>query len=104
MADRIFLRLSERWALGADDLQWILYKPRREETPSELSSRSWFPVAFVSSHKRHLLRHIRENRPQDEDTAASALASYPDTFGEWQALEAEAATSGNASSDPGVPG
>jgi hypothetical protein len=32
----IFLRLGDNGALGADDQQWILYVPRREEPPNLL--------------------------------------------------------------------
>ena len=61
--DCIFLRLDARFALGADDLQWILYKSKRTEPPSldaPLSSRDWNPVSFVRSTKALLLRVLRE--------------------------------------------
>jgi hypothetical protein len=41
MPDAIFLRLNEKFALGADGLQWILFKSRRKE-PSPLDSRLVF--------------------------------------------------------------
>jgi hypothetical protein len=80
----IFLRLSDRWALGADNLQWILYKSIWG-VPPDLTRQRWKPLCFVHTHKRHLLRYIRENRPQDADAAALALAGYPDTFDAWKA-------------------
>jgi hypothetical protein len=30
MTDRIFLRLDDKHALGADELQWILYRSNRK--------------------------------------------------------------------------
>ena len=86
MTEGIFLRLSGRLALGADDLQWILYKSRRKEPPAELDIREWRPIAFVSSTKDILLRCIRESG-LDEDTAGSALEGYPSTFGAWKATQ-----------------
>jgi hypothetical protein len=57
MSDRIFLRLSEKYALGADDLQWIVYRSRRK-VPSPLDEplkcgrgSEWEPVSFVRSTK-----------------------------------------------------
>jgi hypothetical protein len=62
MADRIFLRLSEKYALGADELQWIVYRSRRK-VPSPLDAplvcgrgSEWEPVSFVRSTKEILLR------------------------------------------------
>jgi hypothetical protein len=63
MADTIFLRLDARFALGADDLQWIVYKSRCKDAPSfnaPLKARDWFPVSFISSTKDILLRVLRE--------------------------------------------
>jgi hypothetical protein len=54
MADRIFLWLNDRFALGADSLQWILYKSRAKIGPpmdAPLGSRDWNPICFVSSNK-----------------------------------------------------
>ena len=37
MTDRIFLRLSAKFALGADELQWIVYQSRHK-VPSPLDA------------------------------------------------------------------
>jgi hypothetical protein len=71
MADRIFLRLNDRLALGADDLQWILYRSRRVVAP-DLSIGNWQPIAFVSSSRDILARCVRESGFGD-DTALSAV-------------------------------
>jgi hypothetical protein len=91
MADRIFLRLSEKYALGADDLQWIVYRSRRK-VPSPLdeplkcgrgSERE--PVSFVRSTKEILLRCCG---PVTCDEAQLVLAGYSSTFDAWKAAGA----------------
>jgi hypothetical protein len=91
MADAIFLRLNQKFALGADDLQWILYKSRRKE-PSPLEAHlvfgrggEWEPVSFVSSTKEILFRCMREADCKPCDEAQVALERYPDTFRDWEA-------------------
>jgi hypothetical protein len=41
MSDRIFLRLGVNGALGADELQWILYRAQRQGPLAPLSPRDW---------------------------------------------------------------
>jgi hypothetical protein len=80
MSDRIFLRLDEKHALGADGLQWILYKahPRRGAV-------TWDPASFVRSTKAVLLRCIREAGCKPTAEGQDALESYPSTFDAWKA-------------------
>ena len=73
---RVFLRLGDRLALGADSEQWILYQFRWKG--------GWKGVCFVHSHKEHLVRYVRENWPDDVQ-AIEALASLPETFDSWKA-------------------
>jgi hypothetical protein len=77
----IFLRLNERFALGADDLQWILYAihPRKGQPAT------WDGISFVRSTKDILLRCIREKGCQPTVEAQVALDAMPPTFDEWQA-------------------
>ena len=82
-ADRIFLRLNDRLALGADDLQWILYRSRAAVVP-DLSTRNWNPISFISSSRDILIRCVRESGFND-DTATLALAGLPSTFEAWKA-------------------
>jgi hypothetical protein len=91
MTNAIFLRLDERFAHGADDSPWILYKSRRAE-PSPLDSNlvfgrgsEWEPVSFVSSTKEILIRCLREKGCKPCDEAQVALERYPDTFRDWRA-------------------
>jgi len=82
MADRIFLRLDEKSALGADDLQWIVYTSRTKVPPPSLESKHWRPDSFVRSTKAILMRCIGGGLT---DTARLALEGYPDTFDAWKA-------------------
>ncbi len=82
MSERIFLRLGDRLALGADDLQWILYKSSRKKS----GGLNWAPISFVSSTKTILERCIRESG-LDDDTAASAFESLHPTFDAWKAAQ-----------------
>ena len=84
MSERIFLRFGDRLALGADSLQWILYKSRAKAWAPSLGQKHWTPISYVSSTKEILLRCIRESG-LGEATAASALESLPSTFEAWKA-------------------
>jgi hypothetical protein len=90
MADAIFLRMNQKFALGADDLQWILYKSCRKE-PSPIEAHlvfgrggEWEPVSFVSSTKEILFRCMREADCKPCEEAQVALERYPDTFRDWE--------------------
>ena len=51
MTDRIFLRLSEKWALGYDRNQWIVMVYRGSR---------WRSISFIGSHKGVLMRVLKE--------------------------------------------
>ena len=89
MPDRIFLRLGADAALGADSLQWILYKAVRNDIPldDELRARDWRAVSYISSTKTILLRCIREKSLSMTREGARALKHYPDTFAAWKASQ-----------------
>ena len=74
MADKIFLRLSDRWALGYDDLQWIVmhYRPPR-----------WRSISFVASTKVVLMRVLEEDGAEITPEAQTVLDHLPDTFREF---------------------
>src|ERR1700730_17718056 len=88
MTEGIFLRLSDKYALGADDLQWIVYRSRRA-VPSPIGASlrcgrcsEWEPVSFVRSTKEILLCCCG---PVTCDEAQLALEGYPRTFDAWKA-------------------
>ena len=52
--DRFIIQLSEKWALGYDELQWIIYRWRGK-------AKGWRPMFFIASYKR-VLMHVIEER------------------------------------------
>jgi hypothetical protein len=60
MADRIFAT-SGNWALGADNLQWIVYRK---------GGGRWYPVSFVRSEWTILERCMREKGCPETDREA----------------------------------
>jgi hypothetical protein len=94
MADRIFLRLGCRAALGADDLQWILYTSKFADTP-DLSPRFWRAVSYVRSSKMVLERCIRDKGLEFTAAGSEALARLNCTFDAWKVAQ-------NPSSAPAI--
>ena len=83
MSDRIFLRLGVHGALGADELQWILYRTRLKEPPpldAPLIGRDWNPVLYVRSTKSNLARFIREYSIELSPDGRIALDRLADSF------------------------
>jgi len=76
MSDRIIARAGE-WAVGADNLQWILYRNDHRK------SGRWTPLSFVSSERTILERCMREKGCPETDRAL-LLAGLPPTFQEWK--------------------
>ena len=76
MSDRIFAT-SGKWALGADNLQWILYRQRSQ------TKGGWLGVAFVGS-TRAVLERCMQEQGCDDDTARNLLVGLPDTFETWK--------------------
>jgi hypothetical protein len=72
---RHIIHLSDRWALSADPLQWILQLYRRPR---------WRGVAFIASNKVVLKRVLREKGVTLTPDAKDALDHLPDTFQEWK--------------------
>lgn len=79
MIDKIVLRLNDRFALGADRLQWILLRSHKRG-----DKLAWNGVAFVSSSKAVLFRCMNEAGCFPDGPAALILESYPLTFQAWK--------------------
>jgi hypothetical protein len=79
MSERQFAICGD-WALGADNLQWILYRLHSK------TKGGWTAVSFVSSTRQVLERCCRE-KGCGEDTARNLLAGLPDTFDTWKLLQ-----------------
>jgi hypothetical protein len=75
MTERIFATSGD-WALGADGLQWILYKRRSQ------ARGGWTSVSFVRS-TRDVLADCMRAKGCGEDTAR-LLTNLPPTFDEWK--------------------
>lgn len=86
MTDHLVCRVGESFALGADDIQWIVYRARYHELRGDpMSFKNWVGVSFVRSGKDILLRCFRE---KGCDPAALAdLADLPATFDQWKVAQ-----------------
>jgi hypothetical protein len=71
--DRLFATSGD-WALGADNLQWVLYRRRGD---------GWRAMSFVSSTRDILERCLREKGCPEADRAV-LLAALPPTFRQWR--------------------
>ncbi len=74
--------LSERWAVRADSLQWMLCGWRRAARYPD--GGFWQPVAFIASTKAILERCIRESGAKVDEAGRVALNTLPSTFGKWR--------------------
>ena len=81
MADKQFLRLSERWALAYDSLQWIIQ--RRGSFDKKQDTRRWEPLAFISSSRDILILTLREKGAVVDPEKMEEVLALPDTFKEW---------------------
>lgn len=82
-SDRFLFDLAPGWALGFDDLQWILLK---RYNPGRGHRRwPWKGVSFIASEKRFLERVIREKRVPLTPEGRAQLNALPATFREFLA-------------------
>ena len=95
LADRLFLRLSERWALAYNKNQWIL---QRRMTPGKKGGECrWAAVSFVASNKDILWRVLGEHGVVVTPEAKAAIDAMPHQFVDWLAeRDASAADAGAA--------
>ena len=81
MADRQFLRLNEKWALGYDSLQWIIQKRESAKGKPE----QWRGVSFISSDRDILVLTLREMGIVPDLGKMEEVLALPYTFKEWYA-------------------
>jgi len=74
--DEDMITIFRDWAVGADRLQWILYRRRSK------AKGGWAPMSFVRSTRNVLERCMREKGCPDGDRAR-LLAGLPPTFDAW---------------------
>ena len=77
MADKQFLRLSEKWMLAFDPAQWILQ--RREGA-------AWRGVSFIGSNKDILWRCLEERGIDPTPEARAVIDAMPFRFLDWLAM------------------
>ncbi len=83
MTDRLFLRLSEGWALGFDRNQWVVMRAKSDKSKLR---QGWRAIAFVGSTRAVLVRVLRELGAEVAPDARVAVDSLPETFLEWLAI------------------
>ena len=66
------------WALGADEVQWILYRAQTRKTGP-----FWGPILFVSSTKATLKDRMRE-AGVERAASEKLLEELPSTFRDWK--------------------
>jgi len=81
MADRQFLRLSERWALAYDSLQWIIQ--RRGGFDEKRDQWNWQALSFISSNRDILVLTLREKGAVIDSEKMEEVLALPHTFKEW---------------------
>ncbi len=81
MTDRVFLHLSEGWALGYDQNQWIVMRPKSDRSKP---GSGWRAIAFVGSTRAVLVRVLRE-KGVEPPTPALLWTACPRRFWNgWQ--------------------
>ena len=78
IADTLFLRLSGRWALATDGIQWIVQRARRNGNKE--GGLEWRAVAFVASDKGVLHRVLREKGAVIDSEGLEALGTFLERF------------------------
>ena len=78
MSDRVIFPLADGWALGTDDIQWILLRARNRHAETV-----WQPVAFIASTKSILRRCMAESGVQLTPTAEGRFDALPEQFRDW---------------------
>ena len=91
MADRLLFKLSDGYALGADDNQWMLMRGRKRHADAV-----WQPVAYIASTKANLLLCMAENGVQLTVGAQAQLGELSEHFLDWRAATQNTAATRSA--------
>ena len=81
MTDKQFLRLSERWALAYDNLQWVIQ--RRRGFDKKRGKWNWGALSFISSNRDILVLTLREKGIVPDPGRMEEVLALPYTFKEW---------------------
>ena len=89
MADRLLFDLSDGYALGADNNQWMLSRGRNRRAEV-----AWQPVAYIGSTKTNLLLCMAENGIQITADAQAKLGEMPERFLDFRSAMQNTAMAG----------
>ncbi len=79
MADTQFMRLSNKWALAYDPLQWIIQRRKSAKGKPE----KWCAESFISSNRDILVLTLREKDIVPDLGMMEEVLALPYTFKEW---------------------
>ncbi len=85
MTDKQFLRLSARWALAYDNLQWVIQ--RRRGFDKKRGKWNWGALSFISSNRDILVLTLREKGIVPDLGKMEEVLALPYTFKEWLAQQ-----------------
>ena len=85
MNDTQFLRLSDRWALAYDPLQWIIQ--RRGGFDKKRGKWNWQALSFISSNRDILLLTLRKKGAVIDAGKMEEVLALPYSFKEWLAAQ-----------------
>jgi hypothetical protein len=91
MADRLLFALSDGWALGANNNQWMQLRGRKRHAETV-----WQPVAYIASTKTDLLLSMAEKDIQLTEDAQARLNGLPERFLDWRPAMRNPATARSA--------
>ena len=92
----ILIHLNEEWALGYDDLQWIVMCRRT----SRRDGYRWRQVSFIASKKVVVERVLREKGIEPTPEAQQALHQLPNRFKAWRQQRLQTETSASTTARP----
>jgi len=86
MADHLPFELSDGWALGTDNNQWMLMRGRTRHAESV-----WQPVAYIASTKTNPLPCMAEKGAHPPAAAQAQLDELSERFLGWRETSARKA-------------
>ena len=90
MADRLLFALSDGWALGADNNQWMLLRGRKRHAETVLAT-----CRLIASTKTDLLLSMAEKDIQITADAQAQLDELPERFLDWRPAMQNTAMAGS---------
>ena len=79
MSVELIAGLAHGWALGADELQWIVLRRRNFRTQT-----GWKTVSFVASNKLTLLRVLSKMQIKPDEANQQQINFSDERFLDWR--------------------